>query len=483
MKIRKITAVLLSSLVVTLGLTSCGSTSKSETPTSVIVWHYYNGAQQQIFDELVQEFNETVGAEQKIVVDSQNQGTISELTDKVLKAIHGEIGADEVPDVFAAYADTAYEIDQLDMAADLSSYLSQEEMDQYVASYLEEGRFSDDGDLKIFPVAKSTELLMLNNTAWQEFSSAVGIDTTLLSTWEGNARASEEYYKWTDAQTPDVPDDGKVFFGRDAFANYIIIGSKQLGTELFQVSGGKVNLQVNAEVMRKLWDNFYVPYINGYYGAYGRFRSDDMKTGDLVAMVCASSGATYFPTEVTSSDGTSYPIEGSVYPLPNFEGTDNAMAVQQGAGMVVTKSDEAREKAAVTFLKWFTAPEQNVRFAMSSGYLPVTYEGNSQSAIDQAISDSEQPVSDIVRSSLDIGVSMTQNYTFYTSKAFKNGFDARNIVEHSMMDQANADLEQIRNLMSQGTSRADAVAQYNTDENFQNWLNSFETAINQAINK
>ena len=56
------------------------------------------------------------------------------------------------------------------------------------------------------------------------------------------------------------------------------------------------------------------------------------------------------------------------------------MAVQQGAGMVVTKSDEAREKAAVTFLKWFTAPEQNVRFAMSSGYLPVTYEGNSQSA-------------------------------------------------------------------------------------------------------
>ena len=28
------------------------------------------------------------------------------------------------------------------------------------------------------------------------------------------------------------------------------------------------------------------------------------------------------------------------------------------------------------FLKWFTQPEQNVRFAMASGYLPVTYEGN-----------------------------------------------------------------------------------------------------------
>ena len=151
--------------------------------------------------------------------------------------------------------------------------------------------------------------------------------------------------------------------------------------------------------------------------------------------------------------------------------------------MVVTKSNEIKEKAAVTFLKWFTAPEQNVRFAMSSGYLPVTYEGNSQSAIDQAIKESGQPVSDIVRSSLDIGVTMTQDYTFYTSKAFKNGFDARNIVEYSMMDQANADLEQIQNLMSQGSSRADAVARYNTDENFENWLNSFETALNQAIDK
>ena len=52
-----------------------------------------------------------------------------------------------------------------------------------------------------------------------------------------------------------------------------------------------------------------------------------------------------------------------------------------------------------------------------------------------------------------------------------------------MMDQANADLEQIQNLMSQGTSRADAVARYNTDENFENWLNTFETALNQAISK
>jgi len=34
-------------------------------------------------------------------------------------------------------------------------------------------------------------------------------------------------------KTPDVPDDGKAFFGRDAMANYMLVGSMQLGTEIF----------------------------------------------------------------------------------------------------------------------------------------------------------------------------------------------------------------------------------------------------------
>lgn len=35
-------------------------------PVSLTVWHYYNGAQQSAFDELVSEFNATVGKEKGI---------------------------------------------------------------------------------------------------------------------------------------------------------------------------------------------------------------------------------------------------------------------------------------------------------------------------------------------------------------------------------------------------------------------------------
>ena len=113
-------------------------------------------------------------------------------------------------------------------------------------------------------------------------------------------------------------------------------------------------------------------------GEYGRFRSDDVKTGKLVAFVGATSGISYFPTSVTLEAGTNYPIESKLYRLPGFAGT-MPCAVSQGAGMMVFKSDEKREYAAVCFLKWFTATEQNMKFAIGSGYLPVKKGGSGAS--------------------------------------------------------------------------------------------------------
>ena len=50
------------------------------------------------------------------------------------------------------------------------------------------------------------------------------------------------------------------------------------------------------------------------------------------------------------------------------------MALQRGAGMCIIKSTKEKEHQAATFLKWFTSPENNLRFVTSTGYLPVTAE-------------------------------------------------------------------------------------------------------------
>ena len=58
-------------------------------------------------------------------------------------------------------------------------------------SYLTEGDFDDSGSIKIFPVAKSTELLFLNDTDWQTFAAATGAQDSDLETVEGLVKTAE----------------------------------------------------------------------------------------------------------------------------------------------------------------------------------------------------------------------------------------------------------------------------------------------------
>ena len=447
-------------------------------PQTLMIWHYYNGIQQQTFDRLVLEFNESVGTQQGVIVEAHSQGSINDLTAKLISAANKDPGAEEMPDLFGAYADTAYQLDQMGLVADLAPYLTQAERDAYVDSYIQEGELGAAGTLKVFPIAKSTELLLLNETDWEPFATATGMDKSLLATWEGIVKLSKAFYEWSDAQTPDDAGDGKAFFGRDAVANYMLIGSMQLGVEMFYVVDGKLNLQVDKAVVRKLWDHYYVPFVNGWFGAYGRFRSDDVKTGQLIALVGSTSGALYFPSEITRDDGTTYPIVSEVYPLPNFEGT-KPYAVQQGAGLVVTKSTPEKEFAATLFLKWFTQAQHNIEFSIHSGYLPVLKAANNQALLDETIQ--SRAMNPLLKDIIDIGVSITTTYNLYTNSAFEHGYEARLVVENSIADAAKAALEQRDALIATGMSRDAAVAQLTDDATFETWFAGFKAALETAV--
>ena len=271
---------LLCAAALALGCASCGgaaqSTGKSGGTagvTHITVWTYYNGDQLESFNKLVDQFNETTGREKGIRVESASQGSMSDLETNVMDAAQGKVGAAAMPNIFSAYADTAYALDQMGMLVDLSQYLTEDERAQYVQGYLDEGDFDGDGSMKIFPVAKSTELMFLNETDWEKFAQATGAAYDDLSTVEGLVATAGAYYDWTDAQTPE-PDDGKALFGRDAMANYMLVGARQLGDTLFEVQDGKMTLNFDKDVARKLWDNYYVPFVKGWFAAIGRFRSD-----------------------------------------------------------------------------------------------------------------------------------------------------------------------------------------------------------------
>lgn len=465
MKPKKKTTLLCAVCALGLVLSACGSKSPLDpkNPTKITVWTYYNGDQLSAFDSLVEEFNESVGAQKGIIVKSVSQGSVNDLETNVLAAVQGEVGADEVPNIFMAYADTAYAVDQMGQVMDLKDYLSEEEKNAYIDSYLKEGDFAGTGEIKIFPTAKSLELLVINKTDWDAFAAATGASYDDMADMEGLTATAEKYFEWTDSLTPDVPDDGKALFGRDAMANYMLIGSMQLGQEIFQVSDGKMTLNFDKSVARKLWDNYYIPFIKGHFAATGRFRSDDIKTGNIIAYVGSSSGVSFFPESVNISDSESYPIEMEVLPCPQFDGGD--YAVQQGAGMVVTKGEEAEVYASVEFLKWFTADERNIKFSVDSGYLPVTKTANNMSAIEG----SGAQIKDGMKKVLTVGVDTVNGNELYTTKAFENGGKARNILEYAMSDKAAADREIVVQKMAQGLSLEESVAEFELDDNFDAW--------------
>ena len=170
------TAILLTACNTNTGTTAPGSKVKLDPskPVSLTVRHYYNGAQQAAFDQLVSEFNATEGKDKGIYVEGYTQGSVSDLEKAVSDAVSGAVGAQSLPDIFSTYADTAYAVQKEDKLADLSSYFTEEELSEYVDSYIKEGYFHDDTSLYLFPVAKSTEIMMINKTDWKPFADATG---------------------------------------------------------------------------------------------------------------------------------------------------------------------------------------------------------------------------------------------------------------------------------------------------------------------
>ena len=449
-----------------LGCTGCGGSAGPEVPakvTNIMVWTYYNGDQLESFTSLVNQFNETVGAQKGIKVSTESQGSVNDLETSVMDSAEGKVGAAAMPNIFSAYADTAYALDQMGMVVDLAPYLTEEEKAQFVEGYLSEGDFGENGSIKIFPVAKSTELLFLNDTDWQAFADAADVRYEDLATMEGLTAAAEKYYNWTDAQTA-APDDGKALFGRDAMANYMLVGAQQLGDTIFAVKDGRMTVNFERDVARRLWDNYYVPFVRGWFAATGRFRSDDIKTGNVLAYVGSSSSATFFPTRVTNDANESHEISLKTLPAPQFEGGE-AVAVQQGAGMVVTAAKEEEVKASVEFLKWFVRAENNIAFSVGSGYLPVTRKANDM----QEILASGLTLDDNMQQTLAVAVDTVNGNRLYTPHAFAGSNSARKVLEYGLSDLAAADRETVVQRIAEGRIAAEAEAEFLTDEYFEAW--------------
>ncbi|MDD3340569.1 MAG: extracellular solute-binding protein [Lachnospiraceae bacterium] len=471
-------------------LSTSGCTSSKETasaldpknPVTITIWNYYNGDQLTAFEQLIDDFNATAGVEKGIVAVTVSQGDVDTLADSLLDSVAGKAGAQNVPSLASVYSETAYILDQADALIPLDSYFTEEELSAYIPSFLEEGRFDETNALLQFPIAKSTEIFAANKTDWAPFAADTGIALESLNTKEDLTAAAQTYYEWTDAQTPDIPEDGKALYGRDSVGNYLYLGSYQLGHELFQVKDGELTVDMDRDTFKKLWDNYYIPFINGYFGSYATFRSEDAKTGKILALTSSSSGISYIPTAVTLADDTTHDIE--LYEraaLPFADATENAV-VQQGANYCLLKSTPAEQEGSVEFLKWLTETDRNLNFAIMSGYSPVTETGNTKEAITEAYSgDTATAKGQNMLNALLLSADAFKNNTAYATKPFHGSKDVRAAMESALNEAATNDRAAVVTAMENGTSRADAVAPFSTDAYFDEWFSKLCDEVNTLV--
>ena len=76
-----------------------GGVLDPENPVTLTIWYYYNGAYQAAFDKLVEEFNNSAGKDLGIY-------------------------AEEMPDLFSAYTDSALGLQKDGLLTDLNQYCS-----------------------------------------------------------------------------------------------------------------------------------------------------------------------------------------------------------------------------------------------------------------------------------------------------------------------------------------------------------------------
>ena len=328
-----------------------------EKPVRIVFWHTYGQQMEVNMNELVHEFNETVGKERGIIVEIGFVADASEINEQLVATANNERGARAIPDIAVIYPRVGITLAEGGLLVDLSTQFDANELSHYVPEFLEEGKLGSD-TLYILPIAKSTEVLYLNKTVFDRFASDLGVTISQLATMEGIVGVSEKYNQWS---------GGKAFFYPVDPFNTAMIGMKQLGGDIMDENG----LNLTEPAYERIWDAYFQSAVKGGMAVFDNYGNYLMATGEALCVLGTSASITFYPDNVTYSDNTQEDIEIAILPYPVFENGEK-ISIQRGGGMCIFKSDSQKEYAAGIFLKWLTAPEQNLRFTAHTGYMPVT---------------------------------------------------------------------------------------------------------------
>ena len=353
---KRILSLLLSAALL-LTLSACGEDTllNKREPVTVTFWHVYGEQSGSPMDVLVQEFNRTVGTDKGVRVQVTNLSSASMIGGFLKEAQKGG-DLQDMPDLFTCHIADATALGE-DNLVDWRDWFTEEELSDFVPGFLADGT-AEDGKLLLFPISKSTQLLMCNGSGFSRFSQATGANYDDLATWDGFYDTARKFSDW--AGTP--------FCALDYPIRAVELCALERGSGNLYTENGWYD--TNNAVFKECWMQFARALAQGHVVVSDLYSNTQVMTGEVLAGLGSSAAILYYNDTVTYRDGTREPMDLHVLPMPMSAGCD-ALMTQAGVGLGAYKTTEQKAEAAALFVRWLTEPERNLDFVAQTGYMPV----------------------------------------------------------------------------------------------------------------
>ena len=286
-----------------------------------------------------------------------NLSSASKIGGFLKEAQKGGRDAPEMPDLFTCHISDATALGS-DNLVDWNAWFTAEELFNFVPGFLADG-MTEDGTLLLFPISKSTQLLMCNGSGFARFSQATGVSYADLSTWEGFYDAAGKFYDWS---------GGKAFCALDYPIRSVELNALEHGSGDFYTKNGWYD--TNNAVFKESWMQFARSLAQGHVVVSDLYSNTQVMTGDVLSGLGSSAAILYYNDTVTYRDGTQEPMDLHVLPMPKTAGAD-ALMTQAGVGLCAYKTTNQKAEAAALFVRWLTESERNLDFVAQTGYMPV----------------------------------------------------------------------------------------------------------------
>ncbi|MCB9497871.1 MAG: extracellular solute-binding protein [Erysipelotrichaceae bacterium] len=373
-------------------LTACNGGGGETTLTTTITFSHRNSqTASELIDTFISEFNAIPGNENITIINNKFSGNYNQLRDQVIS----DMGTGEYPDLVECYPDHVVRYMDFGKPVDLTDYIQNStygwttaEQNDMVPAFMEEGEMYPTEGIYSLPLSKSTEAMYYNETVL--FASGLGealhaidaevpqvINADYLNnmTWEHMFQhLAPAIMTYNDT----LPEGSKIIdttqshygvLGYDSDDNFFITLCEQYGYGYTDVNTatGKGVLNFNNANVRGLMKSLNGYANNHYLATQGVCSGDYINTyftkNAFLFSIGSTAGYKYQQQDFTDQVG--------VAKVPHAADGSFKLINQGPSIALLSHGDTDRELAAWKFYKFFAEKTQNVRWATTTGYLPV----------------------------------------------------------------------------------------------------------------